>query len=123
MISVVVFFYSNTLQSMCMDYAGIEMVCFDDYSDAATHAKTMRGNGITTFFFAFYPMYHFQLHRIVTATLITEASLKLLYSRLGFKVIKYFATSPNFEKSFKQFNYKSGISKQLQKKTIGSQFI
>ena len=49
MISVVVFSYSNTLQSMLVDYAVTDMGCFDDYSDAAPRAKTMRGNGITTF--------------------------------------------------------------------------
>ena len=49
MISVVVFFYSHTLKSMLVDYAVTEMSCFNDYSDAAPRAKTMRGNGITTF--------------------------------------------------------------------------
>ena len=34
---------------MLVDYAVTEMGCFDNYSDAAPHAKTMRGNGITTF--------------------------------------------------------------------------
>ena len=48
-ISVVVFFYSNTLKSMLVYYSVTEMGCFDDYSDADPHAKTMRGNGITTF--------------------------------------------------------------------------
>ena len=41
-ISVVAFFYSNTLKSMLVDYLVTEMGCFDDYSDAAPHAKTMR---------------------------------------------------------------------------------
>ena len=49
MISVVVFFYPNTLKIMFVDYAVTEMGCFDDYSDAAPHAKTMRGDVITTF--------------------------------------------------------------------------
>ena len=49
MISVVVFFYSNKLQGILVDYAVTEMGCFDNYLDAAPHAKTMRGNGITTF--------------------------------------------------------------------------
>ena len=49
MISAVVFFYSNTPESMLVDYAVTEMGCFDDYSDAAPSAKTMRVNGITTF--------------------------------------------------------------------------
>ena len=34
---------------MLVEYAVTEMVCFDDYSDAAPRAITMRGNGITTF--------------------------------------------------------------------------
>ena len=34
---------------MLVDYAVTEMDCFDDYLDAAPRAKTMRGNGITTF--------------------------------------------------------------------------
>ena len=49
MISVVVFFYSNTLKIILVDYAVTDMDCFDDYSYAAPRAKTMRGNGITTF--------------------------------------------------------------------------
>ena len=49
MISVDVFFYSNTLQSILVDYVVTEMVFFYDYLDAAPRARTMRGNGITTF--------------------------------------------------------------------------
>ena len=49
MISVVVFSYSNTLQSMLVDYAVTEMVWFDDCSDAAPCSKTMMVNVITTF--------------------------------------------------------------------------
>ena len=49
MISVVVFFYSNTLKSMLVDYSVPDIGCFDDYSDAAPRAKNIRGNGITAF--------------------------------------------------------------------------
>ena len=49
MISVVVFSYSETLESMLVDYAVTEMGSLDDYSDAAPQGKSMRGNGITTF--------------------------------------------------------------------------
>ena len=49
MILFVVFSYSTTLQSMLVYYVVTGMGCFDDYSDSAPHAKTMRGNGITTF--------------------------------------------------------------------------
>ena len=48
MISVVVLFYSNKIQSMLVDYVVIEMVCFDKYSDAALSAKIMRGDGMNT---------------------------------------------------------------------------
>ena len=34
---------------MLVDYSVTEMGCFDDYLDAAPHAKAMRVNGITTF--------------------------------------------------------------------------
>ena len=53
MISVVVFFYSNILKSMLVDYAVTEISCFDDYLDAAPWAKTIRGNGIITFILHF----------------------------------------------------------------------
>ena len=78
---------------------------FDDYMDAAPRAKTMK-------------MYHFPSKQIVTTTIIAETSLKSFYSRLGFKVIKYFATSPNFEEACKQFHYDSVKSKALKKKTL-----
>ena len=47
--------------------------------------------------------------------------MKSFYSRLGFKVIKDFATSHNFEEARKQFYYKSGKSNILQKQKIGLQ--
>ena len=65
-------------------------------------------------------MYHFKFI-FVTTTLIAEARLESLYSRLGFKVINDFATSTNLEKACKQFHYESGKSKALQKQTIGLQ--
>ena len=49
MISVVVFSYSETLESMLVVYAATEMGYLDDYSDAAPKGKSIRGNGITTF--------------------------------------------------------------------------
>ena len=49
MISVVVFSYSNTIESMLVDYKVTEMGCFDDYSDAAPRAKTMKGKVNNTF--------------------------------------------------------------------------
>ena len=49
MISVVVFYYLNKLQSMSVDNAVTEMGCFGDYSYAEPRAKKMRGDCITTF--------------------------------------------------------------------------
>ena len=122
MISVVVIFYSNTIKSMLVGYAITDMGCFDDYSYAAAHAKTIRGNGTTTFLLHASQCINFCQNNIVTATLIAEASLKSFYSRLGFKVIKDFATSPNFLEACKRFNYESVKSKAFQKKTIGLQY-
>ena len=74
MISDVVFFYSNTLKSMLVDYAVTEMGCFGDYSDAAPRAKNMRGNGITTFILRVAQCITFRQTNIVTETLIAGAS-------------------------------------------------
>ena len=49
MISVVVFSYSETLESMLVYHAVTEMGSLDDYSDASPKGKSIRGNGITTF--------------------------------------------------------------------------
>ena len=105
MISVVVFFYSNSLQIILVDYAVTDMGFLDDYLDDAPHAKTMRENSITTFLLHVYQCITFNQTKFVTATLISEVFLKSLYSRLGFKVNKYFATSHNYDKDRKQFNY------------------
>ena len=76
MISVVVFFYWNTLKNMFVDYAVIEMGWFDDYSDAAPHAKTIRGDCINTFLLHVDQCITFNQTKKITATLISEASLK-----------------------------------------------
>ena len=102
---------------MLVDYAVIDMGFFDDYSCAAPRAKTIRGNGITNFLLHVSQCITFTQKQF-TATLIAEASLKSLYSRISFKVIKYFSAYPNFEKSRKQFHYESGKYKALQKQTI-----
>ena len=49
MISVVVFSYSDKLESRLVEFAATEMVFLDDYSDADPNHKSIRGNGITTF--------------------------------------------------------------------------
>ena len=105
---------------MLVNYAVKYMGCFDDYSDAAPHVKTMKGNGITKCFLHVAQCITFHQTNIVTATLISEASLKSFYSRLGFKVINDFATPPNFKEARKRFNYETEKSKALQK-TIGLQ--
>ena len=66
--SVIVFTYLNTLQSMLVDYSVTEMVCFDDYLDAAPRAKTMRGNGITTFILHLPQHINFKQKQIAIAT-------------------------------------------------------
>ena len=118
MISVVVFYYSNKLQSVLVDYSVTYMGCFDDYSDATLRFKTMRGNGITTFLLHFSQCITFNQTQFGTETLIAEAQFNTSYSRLGFKVIKDFATSTNFKEACKRFNYESGKSKEFQKQTI-----
>ena len=101
-----------------MDYSVTEMGCFDDYSDAAPQATTMRGNCIHTFHLHVSQCITLNHTYFVLVTLISKSRLKSLYSRLGFKIIKYFATSPNFEEARKQFHYESGKSKEFQKQTI-----
>ena len=76
MISIVVFSYSNTLQSMLVDYEVTEMGCFDEYADAVSRAKSMRVNGITTFLLHIAQCITFNSKNLVTATLISEARLK-----------------------------------------------
>ena len=49
MISIVVFSYSETLESMLVEYAATGMGFLGDYLDAAPKGKINRGNGITTF--------------------------------------------------------------------------
>ena len=100
---------------MLVDYSVTEMGFFDDYLDAAPRAKTMRGNGIFTFLLNVSQCITFSKTKCVTATRIDDSSLKSLYSRLGFKVIKYFSTSTNFEEARKQFHYESGKSYEFPK--------
>ena len=44
--------------------------------------------------------------------------MKSFYSKLGFRVIKYFAAYPDFGEACKQFRCKSGKSRSLQKQAI-----
>ena len=47
--------------------------------------------------------------------------MKTFYSRLGFSVIKDFATSTTFEAACRRFHYDTGKSKEDEIKTIGLQ--
>ena len=105
---------------MLVDYEVIDMGCFDDYLDAAPCAKTTRGKGITTFLLHVAQCITFNQTIFFTATLIYKAWLKSFYSRLGFKVIKYVLTYPNFEKARKNFIMSQENSKHCRKK-IGLQ--
>ena len=121
MISVVVFSYSETLKIMLVEYAATEMGSLDDYSDDAPKGKGIRGNGITTFLLHVSQCIIFNEVNRVKTILIDNASLNSFYSRLGFKVIKDFATSTNFEEARRLFTYETGKSKADQKKSIGLQ--
>ena len=100
--------------SFCRTYMGI--FYHDYYSDTAPQGKIMRGNGITTFILHVAQCIILNKKKCVKTTIIAKASLKSFYSKLGFKVIKDFANSPNCEEARKQFNYESGKSKADQKK-------
>ena len=53
MISVVVFSYSETLESVLVDYEVTEIGFLDDYSDASPQGKSMRGMVLLHFFCTF----------------------------------------------------------------------
>ena len=73
MISVVVFYYSETLESMLVDYASTEMISLDDYSDAAPKGKSIRGDGITTF------LLHVAKYIIFNKTIALKQHLLLMH--------------------------------------------
>ena len=106
---------------MFVDFAATEMSFLDDYSDADPNHKIIRGNGITTFLLHVAQCIVFNQTNQVKTILIADALLKLFYSRLGFKVIKDFATFNNFEEARRRLHYETGKSKADQKKTIGLQ--
>ena len=97
------------------------MGLLDDYLDAEPNHKSIRGNGITTFLLHVSQCIIFNKKNHVKTTLIIDALLKSFYSRLGFKVIKDFATSTNFEKARSRFHYETGKSKADQKVKKGLQ--
>ena len=119
MISVVVFSYSETLKSMLVEYADTEMGFLDDYSDADSNHKSIRGNGITTFIFHVSQCILFCLTNCFITIIFANISLKTFYSRLVFMVIKDFVTSTTFETDRSRFHYEKGKSKADQKQTIG----
>ena len=106
---------------MLVEYAATEMDFLDDYSNADPNHKIIRGNDITTFLFHVALCIIFNLKNRVKTILIANASLKSSYSRLGFTVIKDFATSTNFEAARSRFHYEKGKYKAEQKQNIGLQ--
>ena len=72
---------------MLVDYAVTEIGYFVDYLGAVPGVRTMRGNSIATFTFHVAQCITFNNNNTFIATLIAEASLNSLYSRLGFKGI------------------------------------
>ena len=80
------------------------------------HMPKQWGGIILLTLFCTLPNVSFSIKQKKTATLIDEAWLKSLYSRLVFKFIKYFATSPNFEEACEQFHYESVKSKNRRNK-------
>ena len=82
---------------MLIEYVATEMSFLDYYSDADPNHKIIRGNGITTFIFHVAQCIIFNLTNHVKTILIANVSLRKFYSRLGFSVIKDFATFTTFE--------------------------
>ena len=82
----------------------------DDYSDADPNQKIIRGNGITTFILHVAQCIIFKQTNCIKKILIADTSLKSFYSRVGFKVIKDFATSTNFKEACRRFYYDTGKS-------------
>ena len=95
---------------MLVEYAATEMGFLDDYSDADQNQRIIRGNGIDTFLLHVAQCIIFNKTNCVKTILISNALLKSFYSRLGFKVIKDFATSTNFEEACRKFHYETGKS-------------
>ena len=91
----------------------------DDCSGADPNHKSIRGNGITTFLFHVSQCIIFNLTNHIKKILIANTSLKSFYSRLGFTVIKDFATSTTFEAAHRSFHYDTGKYEEDEIKTIG----
>ena len=106
---------------MLVEYAATEMGFLDDYYDADPNHKSIRGNSITTFLLHVSQCIIFNQTNRVKTILISDASLKSFYSRLGFKVIKDLVTSTGFEEACRRFYYETGNYKADHKKTIGLQ--
>ena len=103
---------------MLVEYVATEMGLFDDYYDADPNQKSIRGNVNNKFLFHVAQCIIFNQTNRVKTILIANASLKSFYSRLGFKVTKYFATSTNFEEACSRFHYETGKSKAEQEKLL-----
>ena len=106
---------------MLVEYAATEMIFLDYYYNADPNHKIIRGNGITTFLFHVAQCIMFCRTNCVKTILIANASLKSIYSRLGFTIIIDFATSTKIEVACSPFHYEKRKSKVEQKQTIGLQ--
>ena len=84
---------------MLVEYVATEMGFLDDYSYADTNHNIIRGNVITTFLLHVAKCIISNKTNRVKTTLIADALLNSFYLRLGFKVIKDFATSTNFDEA------------------------
>ena len=92
----------------------------DDYYDADPNHKSIRVNGITTFLFHVSKCIISNLTNHVKTILIANVSLKKIYSRLGFTVIKDFVTSTTFEEARRRFHYETENLKQIRKKLLAN---
>ena len=112
---VAVFYYSQTLKSMLIEYAAKEMGFLHDYYDADPNHRIIRVNGSPTYIFHVAQCIIFCRTNYVKKILIANASSKSFYSRLGFTVIKDFVTYTTFEAACSQFHYEKGKYKTEQK--------
>ena len=85
MISVVLFSYSETLESMLVEYAAIEMGFLDYYLGADSNNKSIRVNGITTFLLHVAQCIIFNQTNRVKTILISDASLKSFLFKVRFQ--------------------------------------
>ena len=104
MIAVVVFYYSNTLQSMLVDYAVTEMGCFDYYLDASPRAKTMRVNGITTFLLHIAQCITFHQNKLYSNTYF-QNKFEVVIFKVRFQGSSIFFNISSFRKGSREISF------------------